>query len=375
MKGEPFVTDDVLARYLAGEASEAEQQQVLQWISESSANKKQFDALALIWGQSAQVAATAAVDEHKAWAKFKDRIAEQPQKKTIAIPRRNNWLKVAAAVLLLAGGSLAVYFMSRQDDKAPIAMAATEKPVSKPQADINKGQPASTTAQVNTVAVGDAMNEQAVTPEQKGSTSQTDATESKAEQKAPTATIAQGTTVTLADESYQPAVVTKQARYDRVKSHTTEKSIGFAANRRQGGGNMNEKYDRTKEFLCNNTPCPLEICIIQSVKCRNGEPIPVSTCSTLEPDQSGQLKYKAFNKIARNCKSTVQEIRITRVSTGETIVLDEHSSPSTAQDFFDYITGQKPGGDIVAGIFHSDCNNHSDDCGLTIDNLGNLILQ
>jgi len=95
----------------------------------------------------------------------------------------------------------------------------------------------------------------------------------------------------------------------------------------------------------------------------------------LEPDQSGKLHYTALNKISRHCKATIDEITITMISTGETIVLNDHSTPSTAQNFFNHITGKKKG-EVYAGVFHSDCNNETDNCGLTFDsNYGNLILQ
>lgn len=127
--------------------------------------------------------------------------------------------------------------------------------------------------------------------------------------------------------------------------------------------------------VCNVTPCPIEICIVQSLKCKSVTASEVSTCSTIEPDQSGELVYKAFDRKNANCNFSIKEIRIKRVSTGETIILTEHSNPVTAQDLFDYMTGQKKG-DIVAGIFHTDCNNRSYENRLRVDNkFGDLILQ
>lgn len=130
-----------------------------------------------------------------------------------------------------------------------------------------------------------------------------------------------------------------------------------------------------KEFVCNSTSCPLEICIVQAFKCGDIRSSDVTTCSTIAPDESGQLSYKAFSSIGKNCVSIVKEIRIKRVTTGETIILDEHSDPVTAQNLFSYITGQIKG-DIVAGIFHTDCNNQAREHGLRLDNkFGDLILQ
>jgi len=131
----------------------------------------------------------------------------------------------------------------------------------------------------------------------------------------------------------------------------------------------------TKSFICNSTPCPIRICISQTMKCPDIQPAAISSCSTLEPDQSAQLSYKAHDKIAKNCTLTVSEIEITSIATGETILLNANSSPSTAQDVFSYITGQKKGG-ILAGMFNSDCNHQTVQHGLRLDNsYGNLIIQ
>ena len=134
-------------------------------------------------------------------------------------------------------------------------------------------------------------------------------------------------------------------------------------------------YYRTKEFICNGTPCPLQICILQTIQCKNDAPSAVATCSTIEPDQAGQLKYKVNTAQTHDCNVTIDEIRITRVNTGETIVLNASSKPSTAQDLFDYITGQKEG-DLLTGIFHTDCNKNTDNEKLTIDNnYGSYIIK
>ncbi len=130
-----------------------------------------------------------------------------------------------------------------------------------------------------------------------------------------------------------------------------------------------------KDYICNNTPCPLQICISQVVQCPNVQPKDVSTCSTLEPDQSGQLHYRAHDSIAKNCSLTVKEIEITSIATGETILLNETSSPSTAQDVFSYITGKKKG-DVLAGMFTSDCNHQRKKRGVRLNNkYGDLVIQ
>ena len=134
-------------------------------------------------------------------------------------------------------------------------------------------------------------------------------------------------------------------------------------------------YYMANEFVCNGTSCPLEICIVQTFKCQDNKPSAVATCSTLAPDESRQLRYKALDKKGKDCKVTVDEIRIRRVSTGETIVLNAQSKPSTAEEVFSCITGQTKC-NMLAGIFDADCNNHCTPHNLTIyNNQGNLVLE
>jgi len=121
----------------------------------------------------------------------------------------------------------------------------------------------------------------------------------------------------------------------------------------------------SKEEICNSTNCPLEICILQSLE-GDGKTTSFSHCSLLAPDGSGSLHYRSVNDTTEYCRAPVAEIRIKRVNTGETIVLNSETNV-TAQEFFDYITGNKKG-DIVAGIFDTDCNNHCIDQSIRIDN-------
>jgi hypothetical protein len=150
-------------------------------------------------------------------------------------------------------------------------------------------------------------------------------------------------------------------------------TVSYADNKKKSTAIRTEDCSARK-FACNSTPCPLEICIIQRSTCQN-MPFSISNCSRIEPDQAGQLCYKPTeDKVYENCALQVEEIRIKRVTTGETIVLDAHSSPVTAQEFFHYMTGEKKG-DIVAGVFDTECNDDNNR-GLSIDNYsGNLLFR
>lgn len=132
---------------------------------------------------------------------------------------------------------------------------------------------------------------------------------------------------------------------------------------------------RSGEFVCNSTPCPIEICITQTLKCKELAPSAVKSCSVLDPDQARQLRFNNPNTTARNCNVSVSEISIERVATGEMIVLNDNSRPSTAQELFNCLTGNMECS-MLAGIFKTDCNNHHGPDKLKIEkNAGSIILE
>jgi hypothetical protein len=127
--------------------------------------------------------------------------------------------------------------------------------------------------------------------------------------------------------------------------------------------------------IYNNTPCPIELRISQMMKCPNIQPKDISTSSTVEPDQSGQLNYKEKQGIAKNCSLTVKEIEIRSLATGETILLNSISIPATAQEVFSYITREKRG-DVIAGVLNYDCDKKTRRHSLRLNNRdGNLIIE
>lgn len=132
---------------------------------------------------------------------------------------------------------------------------------------------------------------------------------------------------------------------------------------------------RAKEIITNGTPCPIAIRISQTMKCPDGKPAAISTRSTMEPGQTAQLAIKPKDSAVSNCSFTIREIEITSIATGETIVLNSSSTPSTAQEVYSYITGQKKG-DVLAGMFTADCNNQRKKQSLTLASRdGGLVLQ
>jgi hypothetical protein len=173
------------------------------------------------------------------------------------------------------------------------------------------------------------------------------------------------------------AIAAKYGPASPAEIHLPKKAFASKSNWQplKVGDSWLHERSRTKEFVCNATPCPIEICIIQMIRCDKGQPSTVASCSTLEPDQAGQLHFKALDNLVSDCNATIEEIRIKRITTGETIVLNNESKPATAQDLFNYLTGQKQG-DILAGVFQADCYDRCNENSLRLGkDYGHLIFQ
>ena len=312
------MSDDILVKYLAGEASEQEQTDVQLWLKNNPANKKYFYDFKLIWNLSKHNSPTSFINEDEAWARFKQRIDDaKPISKSRTFARPYNWIKIAAILLLIVGSGTWFYnsYWVGKNIEPPIVVLP--KPIN--------NSPIVTTPKTETI----------------------NDTNTKSEQEIP--------------DANDVVTVQKTSRVIASKDVKIKQSV--------------IERDPGKGYICNNTPCPIQICINQTMKCPNNKPAAITTYSTLQPDQQGELDYKANNKIAKNCSLTIKDIEIKSIATGEMIILNENSSPATAQELFSYITRQKKG-DILAGSFHKDCNNQVGEHGLVFDSQeGNWVMQ
>lgn len=112
------MTDDILVKYLLGEASDEEQVAVQGWVDSNAENKRYFEHFKLIWEQSEKLAAKSTVDEHAAWERFQQRIAQKENApKVIALPRRQfTFMRAAAAILVLVFcGWLGYFFLEQRN--------------------------------------------------------------------------------------------------------------------------------------------------------------------------------------------------------------------------------------------------------------------
>lgn len=99
------ITDDLLINYLLNEVSAEERRQVDDWRSLNPENERRFEQFRLIWESSKNFKADAGIDAHASLQKVKQRAGEAREQQGQVIPMRTRygWLKIAAALVFIAG--------------------------------------------------------------------------------------------------------------------------------------------------------------------------------------------------------------------------------------------------------------------------------
>lgn len=102
--------DELIGKYLAGEASAEERDIVNSWCRENEANVQYFNHLRMIFDRAATVQETIDVDADAAWNKVKSRL-RQNEKAVPLEPARSSWtfLKIAASVIIILGVGFFAY--------------------------------------------------------------------------------------------------------------------------------------------------------------------------------------------------------------------------------------------------------------------------
>ena len=119
--------EDLIARMLAGEASAAEREQVMQWVSSSDENKRYYDHAKMIFEGASQLHNIEEVDAHAAWKKVKERIGEKKEAKVFRLSPAI--YRVAAGVALLVGITLVLFFMNRNNSPEQVLVSSGSQPV------------------------------------------------------------------------------------------------------------------------------------------------------------------------------------------------------------------------------------------------------
>ncbi|WP_127130470.1 FecR domain-containing protein [Pseudoflavitalea rhizosphaerae] len=109
------ISDDLLVKYLLGEASAGEREEVEHWIGASPDNLRYYEQFKFIWDESQELAAKSSVNENDAWKRFQQRISreESTPEMTLVEPARTKWYdtRIAAAVIMLVGVAALLFFI------------------------------------------------------------------------------------------------------------------------------------------------------------------------------------------------------------------------------------------------------------------------
>ncbi|MDI3321682.1 FecR domain-containing protein [Pinibacter soli] len=122
------INDELLVKFLLGEASPAESTSISQWIATSADNEKYFNDFKLIWDNSLELASKSTVDENAAWQRFQQMIAakeESAKAPVVPITGKNNWLRVAAIVFVVITGAISYFIWQENKPAAQINIAST----------------------------------------------------------------------------------------------------------------------------------------------------------------------------------------------------------------------------------------------------------
>ena len=105
MKTPIQINDDLLISYLMNEVTAEQIQQVTKWRTADAANERRFAQFKLIWDSSKHFKADDGIDARLSLQKLKQRAAERKtsQVKVLSLYSNYSWLKIAAAVIFIAG--------------------------------------------------------------------------------------------------------------------------------------------------------------------------------------------------------------------------------------------------------------------------------
>lgn len=107
------MNEAILIRYILGDATAAEVEEIEHWITISSKNAAELEKIKIILETSNKMAQVSPLSETEAWERFKNKrnaVKGQPAK-VISLKSNTRWLRIAAAVLFLIGSGVGVFYL------------------------------------------------------------------------------------------------------------------------------------------------------------------------------------------------------------------------------------------------------------------------
>ena len=129
-----YINDDLLVKYILGEALPGEITAVDEWLRQSDENKKYFSQLKQVWEKSLELSPATEVNEKEAWLRFRKRIEDLPAHKVPAVvpmyQKLAKRLAAVAAVLILA---ISAWLLFRVPGNEPNIAVIEKQTTTKPR--------------------------------------------------------------------------------------------------------------------------------------------------------------------------------------------------------------------------------------------------
>lgn len=126
MKGN--MSEDILIKYLLGEANAVEKTETEAWVTADLKNAKKLADLRIILETSRKLAVSSPLNEEQAWSNFKVRKEKHTQDPILLKPvgARYSWLRIAAAVLLVSAAGWMYSYLDHPGMEM-LTVSSTEK--------------------------------------------------------------------------------------------------------------------------------------------------------------------------------------------------------------------------------------------------------
>jgi ferric-dicitrate binding protein FerR (iron transport regulator) len=116
LKSDSIHIDNLIARYLAGEASDNDWEELSQWMDSSPDNKKHFEGIRFVHDKAVASHRIVKVDVDKAWQKLNSQMMQPPREDVapvIILPLyKKTWFRIAASFIILTAISALLYFVA-----------------------------------------------------------------------------------------------------------------------------------------------------------------------------------------------------------------------------------------------------------------------
>ena len=123
------MSDDLLVKYLVGEAGEGETTQVETWLAQHKDNQLYFDQFSRLWQESLALAPQLKINEDVAWDRFRKKAIQRPPVRSLSLYSRMPWLKIAALLMVAAVGGLAYLTAVNVKQRKPVEVVAAANAV------------------------------------------------------------------------------------------------------------------------------------------------------------------------------------------------------------------------------------------------------